>query len=62
MARKELYDVLVEKRAETAHAFLLSDGINEDWFPKSQCELARRSDGRLELTAPEWLLKSKGFI
>jgi hypothetical protein len=59
---KELYDVLVEKKAETDSAWLLNDGVSEDWFPKSQCEPARRPDGRLELTAPQWLLQSKGFL
>jgi hypothetical protein len=62
MARKGLYDIRVIKKATTPAAWLLSDGVTEDWFPKSQCELEELGPGDYELTAPEWLLKEKGFI
>lgn len=58
----ELFDIAVEKLAETDKAWRLTDGAKTDWFPKSQCELEDDGKGNLTLTAPTWLLKSKGFV
>lgn len=52
---------------ETDKAFLVSDGINEMWIPKSQIIKARRIGGSashhdFEFVLPEWLAKDKGII
>lgn len=39
-------------------AWLLSDGIHDGWFPKSQVE--KNEDGTF--TMPEWIAKAKGFL
>lgn len=59
---KEIEDVTVELRHETEKAYLVSDGGEPKWFPKSQVELEKNRDGTYVLTAPVWLLKDKGFI
>jgi hypothetical protein len=58
----KLHDVNVKLVHETPKAWLVDDGSGEEWFPKSVCELEPRQDGTWDLTAPEWLLKDKGFI
>ena len=60
--KKELYDISVELVHETPKAWRVSDGKSEEWIPKSQAELSRENDGTYTLTAPDWLLKAKGFI
>ncbi len=68
MGRKELFDIPVKLLHETKNnddsprAWRLTDGTKTDWFPASQCELEPNGDGTHTLTAPEWLLKDKGFI
>lgn len=72
MSRNEPYDICVELIRETAAAWLVTDGTmsghglmerpEEVWVPKSQCELDDNGDGTWTLTAPEWLLESKGLI
>jgi hypothetical protein len=41
---------------ETDKAYLLTIGNDEYWFPKSQCQLDKKS---LELTLPLWLIEEK---
>lgn len=53
-----LTDIAAELRHETARAFLVWDGDQEVWLPKSQVE--RNADGTF--TLPEWLAKEKGLI
>ena len=60
-------------KAETAHAWLLSDddgsGVPSDmpdvWLPKSQCEMitpnARVGDA-VEIEVPNWLADEKGLL
>lgn len=65
MPKQQLFDVTVQKVQpfETDLAWRLSDGTKTEWFPKSQRELSEPdSKGLQELTAPEWLLRAKGFI
>jgi hypothetical protein len=59
---KELFDVTVSIIVETEKAWLVSDGDKEAWIPKSQAEIEREKDGSYTLTAPQSLLKEKGFI
>ncbi len=57
----ELFGVIIR---ETALAILFSDGITEEWLPKSQIEIGDPDPktGLVEIECPEWLAKSKGFI
>jgi hypothetical protein len=68
--RSDLHDISVELMHETDKAWLVHDGtlvngeLNKVWIPKSQAELERVGPGKplWTLTAPEWLLKSKGLL
>jgi hypothetical protein len=53
-----LTDIAAELRHETSRAYLIFDGDQEVWLPKSQCE--KNTDGTF--TLPEWLAKEKGLI
>ncbi|RLA93083.1 MAG: hypothetical protein DRG83_21515 [Deltaproteobacteria bacterium] len=57
----ELSGVIVR---ETALAILFSDGIVEEWLPKSQIEIGDPDpkSGLVEIECPEWLAENKGFI
>jgi hypothetical protein len=54
----ELFDLAAQVVAETDKAWLLNDGINRAWVPKSQAE----DNGDGTFTLPLWLAKEKGFI
>lgn len=54
--------VNVKVRRETEKAWLVDDGSQEVWMPKSQCELYLREDDTCDLFAEEWILKAKGMI
>lgn len=67
--KSDLIDVTVQKHAETAKAFLVSDDGDKSkavWIPKSQCEIEAKAcvggEDFYELTLPEWLAKDKGLI
>lgn len=47
---------------ETDKAYLVDDGENNVWMPKSQCEAFRNRDGSYNLFCEEWLMKQKGFL
>jgi hypothetical protein len=47
---------------ETEKAWLIDDGDQEVWIPKSQGEVYKREDGTHDLFAEQWLLKAKGLI
>jgi len=47
---------------ETEKAWLIDDGSQETWMPKSQGEIYKRDDGTYDLFAEEWILKTKGLI
>jgi hypothetical protein len=56
-----LVDIAAEFRHETDKAYLISDGGNPVWVPKSQVE--HYAQGGTEIfTMPEWLAKDKGLI
>ena len=59
---KEEYEL--EIVAETESAFLLTDGVIEEWFPKSQMEFDEGFDigDTAVFMIPEWLAKEKGLI
>ena len=68
--KSNLVTIAVELKHETnegdpkSGAFLIFDGENEVWIPKSQCELTVvKGKGTLfDLELPEWLAKDKGLI
>jgi hypothetical protein len=54
----------VELVTETDAACLLSDGINEEWLPKSLLEddMEHLGNGLVRVVFPEWIAEEKGFI
>lgn len=67
--KSDLIDVTVQKHAETAKAFLVSDDGDKSkavWIPKRQCEIEAKArvggEDFYELTLPEWLAKDRGLI
>lgn len=58
MLDSKLTDIAAELRHETERAYLIFDGAQEAWLPKSQAE--RNTDGTF--TLPEWLAREKGLI
>lgn len=61
---KNYVELDLQMKAETAKACLLSDGIEEAWFPKSQMEdePEQLDNGLTRVIVPEWLAQDKGFI
>ena len=57
-------EICLEIKKETKMAFLVSDGDEEVWLPKSQIELDQ--DGgegdTVIINMPEWLAMDKRFI
>ena len=54
-----------EIKHETDNAYLVFDGANEVWIPKSQIQECRQLDSKhndFEFTIPFWLAKDKGII
>lgn len=48
---------------QTGQAVLFSDGIIEEWLPKSLIvEMEPLENGLVEITIPEWLAIEKGFV
>jgi len=54
-----------EVKHETDAAYLVYDGANEVWIPKSQVQECRRLSAKsddYEFIIPEWLAIEKGII
>ena len=64
MTETNKIEICLEIKRETDAAFLVTDGVSEEWLPKSQIELDQ--DGgegdTVIITMPEWLATTKGFI
>jgi hypothetical protein len=63
MAKYDPVDFCGELKHETDAAYLVFDGANNVWIPKSQiqdCHQIKGSDW--EFVIPEWLAKEKGII
>lgn len=58
MNESKLYDFAGTLKRETANAYLINDGDNDHWFPKSLTEDNR--DGTF--TIPSWLAVDKGIV
>jgi len=64
MARNNDVDFYGELRHKTTMAYLVFDGDNEIWIPKSLVKELRRigKGDDYEFTIPEWLAIDKGII
>jgi len=65
MSRNDPVEFCGEIKHETDFAYLVYDGANEVWIPKSQVQECRQLSGKsndYELIIPEWLAKNKGII
>ena len=51
-----------ELKSETNGAWLVFDGINEVWIPKSQAKIRQIRGFDYEIAVPGWLAKKKGII
>jgi hypothetical protein len=59
----KLCDVAVQLKHETPKAYLVNDGANDVWLPKSMVELDDSGgDDNAIVTMPEWLARDKGLI
>ena len=58
----KLCDVAVLLKHETMKAYLVNDGANDVWLPKSMVEIEIVGDKSSIVTMPEWLAKEKGLI
>lgn len=56
--KSELIDIALLIKHETDKAWLVNDGDNDVWLPKSQAD--NNEDGTF--TMPEWLAIEKRFI
>ena len=56
-----LVDITCIVRHETDKAWLIHDGMQEVWIPKSQSELHEDENDTI-ITMPEWLAREKGLI
>lgn len=56
--RDELFDFAAVLKHETDSAFLVSDGFQDVWLPKSQTE----DNGDGTFTVPQWLAEEKGLV
>jgi hypothetical protein len=60
---REQFTFCAEIKWETENAYLLTDGVNEFWIPKSQVtEKEHISGSDYEITIPEWLAIDKEII
>lgn len=57
----KLIDLALELRYQTALAFLVHDGHQDVWLPKSQVDLHEEGKSCV-FVMPEWLAKAKGLI
>ena len=63
MSRYDPVEFCGELRHETDRAYLVFDGLNEVWLPKSQVQDHRQIKGSdYEFVIPEWLAIEKGII
>jgi len=65
---RETYDFTIDVTAVTGKAICVSDGIEEEWLPKSQVECLTKPLDHIEqgdqvhIMIQEWLAKKKGLI
>ena len=61
MSDSKLIDLALELRHETARAYLVHDGHQDVWLPKSQVEYYKERTTAI-VTMPYWLAREKGLI
>jgi len=65
---RETYDFTVDVTGVTDKAIQITDGIDEQWLPKSQVECLTKELDHIEqgdqvhIMIQEWLAKKKGLI
>ena len=61
---KNYIEITVDIKHETERAYLISDGDNEAWIPKSQLEddPEHVSGETYTIIIPEWLAQDKGLV
>ena len=59
---KKMIEFYFEIEHETEKAYLVSDGENKIWLPKSQVEVIKELKEGAEFEIPEWLAKDKGLV
>ena len=57
---EETAELDFEVKHETENAWLVTDGIKEDWLPKSIAIRDENDQGRF--TVPVWWAEKKGFV
>ena len=65
MSQSDPVEFCGEVKHETDYAYLITDGVNDFWIPKSQIREMKRvgKDGdNYEITIPEWLAMEKEII
>jgi hypothetical protein len=65
MAPRDAVKFYGEVKVGTPNAYLIYDGKNEVWIPRSQImgmEQVGRNTNDYEIKIPEWLAKAKGII
>ena len=55
-------DIFLDIKYETDKAYKVSDGVNEEWLPKSQVEVTEETKNGAMFSIPERLAKEKGYI
>ena len=58
MSDPELYDFAAELKHETPNAFLVTDGTDDYWLPKSMTE----DNGDGTFTIPAWKAEELGIV
>jgi hypothetical protein len=67
MTEKNKIEICAEIKRETDMAYLVSDGDQDQWLPKSQVEMDSEGESvgpgdTVVFTMPEWLAIEKGFV
>jgi len=62
MSKNDPVEFTAELKHETDMAYLVNDGDDDIWIPKSQTEMYHLSGVHYEFTIPEWLAEVKGIV
>jgi hypothetical protein len=63
LSKKDPVEFTAELKHETDNAYLVNNGDEDIWIPKSQCEKFEKISGdHYEIIIPEWLAEAKGII
>ena len=63
MSKQEPVEFTAELKRQTEAAYLVNDGDDDIWIPKSQCLMFELVSGdTYDIAIPEWLAEAKGII